>query len=109
MGNNEEGQLGINSQNDANVSTEVSLGSLSMMVSIGNPMSGPDLYINLAKHVTFLEAQETKLQSAQDFVARMQELKTLSQTATCGRIDLQRRIRQPPTPTLRRIADLDWW
>ena len=82
MGNNEDGQLGINSQNDANVSTEVSIGSLSMMVSIGNPMSGPDLFINLAKHVTFLEAQETKLQSAQDFVARMQELKTLSQTAS---------------------------
>ena len=82
MGNNEDGQLGINSQNDANITTEVSLGSLSMMVSIGNPMSGPDLFINLAKHETFLEAQETKLQSAQEFVARMQELKTLSQTAS---------------------------
>ena len=57
MGNNEDGQLGINSFDDANLTTEVSLGSLSMMVSIGNPMSGPDLFINLAKHDTFLEEQ----------------------------------------------------
>ena len=87
-GNNEEGQLGINSQNDANISTEVSIGSLSMMVSIGNPMSGPDLYINLVKHETFLEEQGSSLQNAHNLVTRMQELKTLSQTANSTEVSL---------------------
>ena len=75
MGNNEDGQLGINSFDDANLTTEVSLGSISMMVSIGNPMHGPDLFINLAKHNTFLEEQGSNLKTAQDIVTRMQELK----------------------------------
>ena len=78
MGNNEDGQLGINSFDDANLTTEVSLGSISMMVSIGNPMHGPDLFINLAKHNTFLEEQGSNLKTAQDIVTRMQELKGLS-------------------------------
>jgi alpha-tubulin suppressor-like RCC1 family protein len=82
MGNNEDGQLGINSFDDANLTTEVSLGSISMMVSIGNPMHGPDLFINLAKHNTFLEEQGSNLKTAQDIVTRMQELKISSATAS---------------------------
>ena len=88
MGNNEDGQLGINSFDDANLTTEVSLGSLSMMVSIGNPMSGPDLFINLAKHNTFLEEQGSNLKSAQDIVDRMQVLKTSSSSITASNADV---------------------
>ena len=53
-----------------------------MMVSIGNPMSGPDLFINLAKNDTFLGEQGSNLKTAQDIVTRMQELKISSATAS---------------------------
>ncbi|MBT7651322.1 MAG: hypothetical protein HN553_10135, partial [Opitutae bacterium] len=88
MGNNEDGQLGINSFDDSNLTTKVSLGSLSMMVSIGNPMSGPDLFINLAKHDTFLGEQGSNLKTVQDIVTRMQELKGLSGNLLASNADV---------------------
>ena len=78
MGENGSGQLGINSFEDANLTTEVNVGTLPIMVSLGNPMAGSDLFVNLAKQQSFLQAQSQELQNAQDIVDRMGELKSLS-------------------------------
>ena len=88
MGENGGGQLGINSFEDANLTTEVNVGTLPIMVSLGNPMAGSDLFVNLAKQQSFLSEQGAQLIEAQQVITRMGELKGLSSNLLASDADV---------------------
>ena len=88
MGENGGGQLGINSFEDANLTTEVDVGTLPIMVSLGNPMAGSDLFVNLAKQQSFLSEQGAQLIEAQEVISRMGELKGLSSNILASDADV---------------------
>ena len=88
MGGNGGGQLGINSFEDANLTTEVDVGTLPIMVSLGNPMAGSDLFVNLAKQQSFLSEQGAQLIEAQQVITRMGELKGLSSNLLASDADV---------------------